>query len=765
MVNVTKKQIVLVAIFVFAFAYRIMLLFGQTYPPGSDIGFHASVINSITQGGNTNFLLNFYQMGGELELEFPGFHIVVAQVMLLTGMSSFVAQALVAALFSSFTVLAVFLVTRIAWNESAAFIAALFVSLSPTDIDIICWGGYPNIIVLFLVPVVFYLFLKKDKISQMPFFVSASLLAASIFLTHSLSAAVFIGITIVTLLCVLIFPRVFNETRKNVLNLALPIVVGLILVSPFLVSAIPIYLRESSLLTGSAAIAQTLVVNRTIPIELTLALFVGIVAFFLLSKKIKERFFSFPVFLFISWLLIPALLTQGYMFGFYMDAVRFQFFFIYPVIILFAVIGDSASRYFSAVLDVRWSWKRWSLSSLESKIPAKIEHKKVYSVFLVVFLLVLLFGIPIFSFPWEGARVQAFYQVMDEEGYRGIEWAKQNTPANAMFASDMSYGWWMAGFGQRPTISNIDLAAITLTREVSISRNVSYLLDTDYMIDNGYIQVREDGGYLNRHNPLFLANLNWTVAPYGFFQFNSSQITLRYHNENGSQLVNSADLSVTDMRLAYVDTDNSAIIISRANSDISYVEIVTVTKASPFANMTIALQSNKASVWLDRLDLVVDAPGAILQQPSNATLAILDQEAKVCGQLIFAQSTPATTNLCLQNPCTTQLTYNLQDKSKGEIQILLGMFPISDSELQNSTATSDLRQMLSANLQNPPTAPELPITTFDYKTALQQYNVSYLVNCNFELNPKYANDPEFSLAFINNKIAIFNVKANTPKDS
>jgi hypothetical protein len=761
MFNITKKQILLFVIFTFAFTYRLILLLGQTYPPGADIGFHASVINSITQGGNTNFLLNFYHMGGEFELEFPGFHIIVAQLTFLTGMSNYVAQAFVAALFSSFTVLALFLVTRIVWNESAAFIVALLVSFSSTDIDIICWGGYPNIVVLFLIPVTFYLFVKKDKISQMPFLVSVSLLVASIFLTHSLSAAVFISIIMVNLLFVLVFPSLFNMSRKSVFNLVLPIIVGLILVSPFLISAIPIYLRESALLTGSSTIAQTLVVDRTIPIKVTIALFAGIPAFFLLSKKLKERFFSFPVFLLISWLLVPLVLTQSYMFGLYMDAVRFPFFLIYPVMILFAVIVDSSSRYLSTVLADSKGWKSLSLHSSKSRIPVKINHKKVYSVFLVMFLLILLFCAPIFSFPWEGTRVQAFYQVMDDEGYQGIEWIKQNTPMNSVFVSDMFYGWWLAGFGQRPTINNIDLVAITLTREVSISQNVSYLLDTDYMIDNGYIQVREDGGYLNRHNPLFLANVNRANTPYGFFQFNSSQITLFYHDETGAKSVTPADLTVTDMRLAYTNTDSPAIIINRANSDINYIEIVTVTKANPFANMTIAVQSNKPNVSLDRLELVVDSPGTLLQQTFNDTIAIFDQEAKLCGQLIFEQATPTTTNLCLQNPCTTQLTYNIQDKSKIEIQILVGIFQVSDSNIQNPIATSSLSSVLHNNIQKPTIVPDLPITIFDYKAALQQYNVSYIVNRNFDLNPKYANDPGFRLVFINDKVAIFNVEANT----
>ena len=749
-------------IFVFAFVYRLVMLLGQTFPPGSDIGCHASVINSITQGGHTNFLQNFYQMGGELGLAFPGFHIAAAQVILFTGLPSYVAQALVAALFSAFIVLAVFLVTRVVWGEQPAFIVALLVTFSSLDIEILCWGGYPNAVVLFLMPVMFYLFLTKDKLSRGVFYVSASILAAAIFLTHSLSAAVFSGIVILTLGCVLVFPRVFDRSKKFMLSLTLPLVVGLVLVSPFLVSAIPVYLSESTVLVGSTDIAQVLILERTVPIWVVLALFVGVGTYFWFSKKIKQRFFIFPVFLLVMWLFMPLLLTQSYRVGLYLDGLRFPYFLIHPVLILFALIIDSISKY-PFRINICRNWKRWSFYNLGRKIPLNAEdRRKCCSVFLILVLIGLMFGGFILRFPWD-VRHQEFYQVMDEEGYQAIKWAKQTTPTDAVFVSDMSYGWWMAGFGQRPTISSIDLQAISLIEEVNMARNVSYLLDTNFVLDNGYVQVREDGGYLGRHNPLFLVNLKETIEPYEFFAFNSSQITLHYeHTEKGTQIVNVADLPVVDMELTYVNTHSPAIVVNRANSEISFLEIVTLTPASQFANLTLSAQSLNPNIALDRLEVIVDSPGTPLQQTTNETVAVLDLETNICGQLIFAHSIPTTiTSLCLQNPCTTQLTYTVQDTLGVEVQILVGMFSATTSDLQNQMGGGSLEQLLRTNLQTPTGVPELAMTIFDYRVALQQYKVSYVVNRNFELNPKYANDPAFSSAFINNKVAIFKVETNT----
>ena len=78
----TKIRVLLLLLFVFAFVYRIALMLWPTFPSGADIGLHNSVINSITQSGNTNFLYDFYQMGGGLSLTFPGYHIFAAEIIL-----------------------------------------------------------------------------------------------------------------------------------------------------------------------------------------------------------------------------------------------------------------------------------------------------------------------------------------------------------------------------------------------------------------------------------------------------------------------------------------------------------------------------------------------------------------------------------------------------------------------------------------------------------------------------------------------------------
>ena len=177
---------------------------------------------------------NFYQMGGGTSLTFPGYHIFASSVMMMTGLPEYTAHAVIVALFSSLIVLCAFLITKSIWTESAAFIVAFLVAISRFDIEMLLWGGYPNVITLLLIPLTFYLYLQKDRFSKVPFLVSTSILAGSIFLTHSLSAGIFVVVTFLTSLFILIAPKKIGTSRKTVLYWLLPIVIGVILVSPFL---------------------------------------------------------------------------------------------------------------------------------------------------------------------------------------------------------------------------------------------------------------------------------------------------------------------------------------------------------------------------------------------------------------------------------------------------------------------------------------------------------------------------------------------------
>src|SRR3972149_10886661 len=206
MLKLSGKHALLLLIVATAFTYRFMLMTFNTFPPGADIGLHESVIKSIAVG-KEGFFWNYYQMGGGVSGTNPGYHIFVASVTAMTGVPDYLAHSLVASFFSALIVIVAFLFVRSAWSESASFIAAFLVAFSGGDIAILIWGGYPNVITLLLIPLVFYLFLQRSKFSLVTYLTLTSFLVGAMFLTHLFSAFIFAAITIVTLLILAVFPR------------------------------------------------------------------------------------------------------------------------------------------------------------------------------------------------------------------------------------------------------------------------------------------------------------------------------------------------------------------------------------------------------------------------------------------------------------------------------------------------------------------------------------------------------------------------------
>ena len=279
----SKKRFLLLFILVFSFAYRLLLMLWAGYPPGADIGLHNSVIYSITRSGTINFLSNNYQMGGGLSLTFPGYHIFVSTVILMTGIPDFIVHSLVVSLFSVLIVATGYLITRKIWGESTSYVVAFLLAISRFDIEMLLWGGYPNVVTLALIPLVFYFYLQRDRFSLFPFLTATALLSGAVYLTHSLSVVMFVSITLTVILSALILSRTVKVPGKHIVVWALPVFLGALIVSPFLVNAVPAYLgANSETFTGGISdIRQALLSTRVLPAEIVLPLFACVILFFL----------------------------------------------------------------------------------------------------------------------------------------------------------------------------------------------------------------------------------------------------------------------------------------------------------------------------------------------------------------------------------------------------------------------------------------------------------------------------------------------------
>ena len=764
----SRKYLLLFLILAFSFIYRVMLMLWANFPPGADIGLHNSVIHSIFPSGNVDFLWNNYQMGGGLSLTFPGYHIFVAQIILLSGLPDFLAHTFVAALFSALIVACAFLITRKIWSEPAAFAVAFLVAVSRFDIEMLLWGGYPNVITLMLIPLIFYMFLQSKRFSLPIFLMSSSLLCGILFFTHSLSALVFDGTVFVVVVFAAIFSHRLGVTKKRLTLWLMPLLFGALIILPFLVNAAPAYLgANSETFTGGVLdIRDALLSTRILPWELLAPLAGCVILFFLYSKDYKGKFLTISSLLLALWVLVSVAFTQGYLVSFYIDYNRFLYFTLLPVLILIAVVIDHAATFFSRVADTYLSATRetWQTNKFALKLAPYLNRKNFYAGIMLFSLIFAFFALSFLMPPQQATAVQNFYQVMTNPGYEAIQWAEQNTPSTSVFVSDALYGWWFGGFAQRPTLSAVDPQYLTLKREYEPAKAAKDLLDTDYVIDNGLIQVREDGGYIGRHNPMFLANINWSYFPYPFFNFNNKDTKVTLNEDGNVKSFDLSQLSVLKMKLENT-SDQAKLSITKGNSFFTLTQTLTVYRYVKFVNMSITLESVAADVSLINFDSVIHIRGQVINLPE--TVGMFDEGAKVLGQLIFVENYPENVVVITpENPSGVWLSYNLQGQSSSAIQLFASAFSVSnkpDYYQNEATKSKFINGVLYENLQsylNPilNSDEDLEIDVFNYKKALADWDVSYIAVRDSEILPKFASDPAFSLLFINNDVAIFLVK-------
>ena len=767
MPKTSRHYILLFLIFAFSFSYRMLLMHWETYPPGADIGLHESVIYSITGSGNTNFAYNNYQMGGGLSLTFPGFHIFVSYVMMMTGMPDYLALSTVVSFFSSFIVLCAYLIARVFQGEAAALTVAFLAAISRFDIEMLLWGGFPNVVTLMLMPLAFYLFMQRERFSLLPFLVATTILSGSIFLTHSISAVLFVLITILTAALATIFSRQVGVSRTHALSWVLPLLLGALIVFPFFTEAARAYLTNASQLkVVMSDIQDALLSTRILPLEYVLPSFICIPLFFLFSREYKKRFFSVPSLLLAVWVAVPLLLTQGYIVGFYTDYNRFLYYVILPAVILIAMAIDHGSSFFAEMVDIYLSVKKRVTTAASSSeytcwlMPSRLR-KTFYACFSLVLLVLAFFAVPIFLTPVQGVTIQSFYQTMNRPEYEAIEWARKNTATDSIFVSDALYGWWFSGFAQRSVISAVDPQYLALAREVQPAEFAKNLLDTDYVIDNGLIQVREDGGYIGRHNPMFLTKLNWTYFPYAFLNFNNAETQITYQVNGNPQSIYLDQVPVHEMWIEN-DSKQATIVVKKGNDFINYTQLVSIYQGLYFVNVSTILESQLEYVSLNRIDFTVHSKGRVIGEIESKTVGLLDEGVKAFSQLIFDKRLPNRVDWDNEeSPGIIKIEYYLEKSSKSEIQISVGTYSVTDDlkfYLDKEITEDYFRAIIENNIDSPRKGGNLTITAFDYRAAMKNNAVTHIALRDFDLIPKFVKDPVFGLVFINDYVAIFAVK-------
>ncbi len=740
----TSTYLLLLIIVAVAFAYRLALMTMNTYPPGADIGLHESVIKSLTSG-DTNFYWNNYHMGGGLSVTNPGFHIFVVFVAAMTGLPDYLAQGTVASFFSAFAVLCAFLIVRRLWNESAAFVVAVLAIFLGGDIVMLAWAGYPNIVTLAIIPVVFYLFLEHSRRDFKSYLIVASLVISAIFLTHIFSAFVFTAIILVTLFFSAVFSVKTQLSRRQVVNWLLPLCLGITLVSPYLLEIVPVYFSPDGAITGAVAeMKQAVLETRVMPLQIIFLSLIPVFLFFMMSRFQRGKFLTVPAILFAAWILVPAVMTQSYLFSVYLDYERFIYFFFIPMIICTGVAIAKAPNAFSCLLSKINFGRRLRFSGR--------LNKKWASGILIAGLTVPVLFLPLFVLPNQALGYVGFFQVMDRSQYSAIEWIKANTPSDSVFVADASFGWWLSGFAQRPTLSAVDPQYLILKHELAPAKAASNLLKADYLIDNGFIQVKQEGVYANSSTHELLAVWNTSFVPRSFFSINDSQVSVLYREKGEPRQVSLAAFAVPDTQVSS-SLDSASFAIARENQFFNITKKITLYQGVGYSKISLLFQAKSASIDFDWAHLSFLARGAPIQYANS--IAMVDYSIQGLTQIIFPESTLGKDVFMQENPDNYELVFNLKGRPNVEVSFFVGFSQNSQIRNDEDNLISDLIEEKSRTYLTK--ISDLPLTYFDYRAAIRDWKVSYVAIRDFDSIQRFTDDPLFSLVFKNDKVAVFKV--------
>jgi hypothetical protein len=742
--------LLLLAIFSFAVLFRVAVIFHNEYPPSSDIGLHGSIINLILDQGKLPSW-NPYHMGGETLATPPGFHFFVSTLILFTGMPLILAELATAAFYSSAIVFPAYLVSRKIWrSHSTGIIAAFFAAVSALSLEMISWGGYTNIISLFLIIIIMYLFLRDINQPSRRYLLVGTLLFGSLILTHTFSLFVFfpiLGLYFILLLARKFLKHENIELPKKMRFFAVSIALGAVTISPWLLRVFSFYISASTegALTGGLDNKDVILANRTVDPIITTLIIVVIPAFFMLRVS-RKKYFDSSSLLLIAWFLVPVIMTQAYLFGIYTDYSRFMYFIDFPGIVIISAGLFYLFHYTSITVSRVPRNKGWN--RIKKTVPMSIF---VTSIFIFIILS------PWSIFPNEAMDRANFYTTIQKPEATAIDWIKNNTPENSVIVADHLYGWWLSGIGKRTTLSAASLEFLIYAHELEVAKAAQLLLDTNYYINNGLIQVRDDGPDMLRHNPSFSIETGIGES-FSLFNFQDNGTQLHYYCINNYGGRDYANITMSDMKptgtpILIKDENSANLTIKRENDLFRVDKILTVWKGARFAelsyNITVkSVRTNLYNIWLPIYTHEEDYVTNDLWTP---WVGIYNHYYGVCGQIIFQEDKPAERHYVKEGPTRIEMLYRHPLKQNINIKILVGVY---DSE--GISYHDDLNERYAKLAINPlEKVTQDPLITWNYVDMMKEYDVSYVVCRDYRIYPKFSEDPKFRLMFNAGNVTVF----------
>ena len=474
--------------------------------------------------------------------------------------------------------LIVYRITGVRW---LSLLAGIFTAFTPGYMEIFGWGGYPNLLGLFLIGIsIYYLigFLDGEEEIWKPILTSTLII-----FTHHLSTAVYITILVLWgLLHILVKRDFYNGSRL----IAISIYTGIILA----LYRYGLGFLEDYIIDNEAAYYEL----RVDYVEMLIWIFKEPIVFLIGLIVIGYSFYTLKGLggrtdlLFIAWLISPILLTFGYLFGVALDYNRFLLFLTQPIPILITLPYINLKKIY--ILELIIHWRRKLASTIITSI-------------LIGYLAI--FFINGFLVPY---KIDGWYQERDKYGWWGrhdaLTWIRDYTDSYSIFAADELMGRWIEGYSHRKSYINTDpkwlfragqieeyLISSALYGGVYEYRSPAYRLYIQGDVNPRYsisVLYWRYGDY----EPAFYIPLPDIVTLYNPYKptspQNISKSKLVYIDENGLQIIYWTNMSLTVIQeLMVIDENTIYINFDISNLSAKYIGIPIKLDKDMFISFTI----------------------------------------------------------------------------------------------------------------------------------------------------------------------------------
>jgi hypothetical protein len=482
---------------------------------------------------------------------------------------------------------------------------------------------------------------------------------------------------------------------------------------------------------------QAVVETRTVPTLILALAIMPIVLFLVFSKKRTGKYFTLPSVLFASAMLVPVVAAQCYLFGFFLDYERFLYFLALPAIACVGLVIVELSR---IIPD--------KLQKSRLKVPAAKLKPVLLTVLVVVCLLTPLFTLPIVAF-----EEASFYQVMDPAKFEAIQWLRANTTEGTVIVSDAEFGWWISGFSQRPTLSAVDPQYLILQREFAPAQVARNLLKADYSMDNGLLEIQQVGAYANGSTHDIYAVSNSSIFKPLVFSINDLKVSLLYRDGNAPEETKLADFTSSNTQVLK-DGNSTSFIITRENRQYRVTEEITLTAGTRFARVTFSFQ-NFNSTSFDWIRIPFQSRGELVQYANS--IGIMDNTLHIANQVMFPDNQLGKDVLLEENADSYELVFSLGGKTSAQATFYAGLYPFEPND--SGISQDNYYQGLIGNSSKTylTKVSDGQVECFDYRAALAQWNIDYIVVRDPTVIERFSTDATFKVAYENSEVTVFKV--------